>query len=162
VVRARASPSRRTIALGCALREAVGTANPGPALTAELRALREALLDAVPRTTAEPASHDPERWLGPRLDALADSLRAVATRPSSPSSRSSSPSAAPPAASTHGGGTGSLRDADKLLAQVRRIERSLVAVVGAAVEQRADPLLAGKLVQIIELLGQLDARLSAR
>jgi len=36
-------------------------------------------------------------------------------------------------------------------------------VVGAAVEQRAgDTLLANKTVQIIELLEQLDARLSTR
>jgi hypothetical protein len=54
-------------------------------------------------------------------------------------------------------------DSQQLLAQVRRIEQSLVPVVGAAVEQRAgDTLLANKMVQIIELLEQLDARLSAR
>jgi len=52
-------------------------------------------------------------------------------------------------------------DAKAILAQVRRIEDTLKPVVGAAVEQRAgDTLLANKMVQIIELLEQLDARLS--
>ncbi len=132
------------------LREAVAGAAPTADLADELRALREAILRSVMRTSAEAAAHDPERWLGPRLDALADSLRAAA---------------ASAVQSAHGAGTmaGSVLDAQQLLAQVRRIEQSLVPVVGAAVEQRAgDTLLANKMVQIIELLEQLDARLSAR
>jgi hypothetical protein len=105
------------------------------------------------RTSAEAASRDPASWLGPRLDALTESLRA---------------SAASAAHAARGGGvtgnaTGNVIDAQQLLAQVRRIEQSLVPVVGAAVEQRAgDTLLANKMVQIIELLEQLDARLSTR
>jgi ATPase involved in DNA repair/ATPase family associated with various cellular activities (AAA) len=132
-----------------ALREAVGTANPTAELTAELRALREAVLRVVSRSSADAASRDPQTWLGPRLDALAESMRHAA------------------ASATHaarGGhpGPGSVLDA-QLLQQVRRIEQSLVPVVGAAVEQRAgDTLLANKMVQIIELLEQLDARLSMR
>jgi hypothetical protein len=63
--------------------------------------------------------------------------------------------------SAPGSAPGSAIDAQRLLEQVRRIEQSLVPVVGAAVEQRAgDTLLANKMVQIIELLEQLDARLS--
>ncbi|HEX3761581.1 MAG TPA: hypothetical protein VHW23_22945 [Kofleriaceae bacterium] len=134
-----------------ALREAVAGAAPTADLADELRALREAILRSVMRTSAEAAAHDPERWLGPRLDALTDSLRAAA-------------SAHPPQAGGLAGAVaGGVIDAQQLLAQVRRIEQSLVPVVGAAVEQRAgDTLLANKMVQIIELLEQLDARLSAR
>ena len=59
------------------------------------------------------------------------------------------------------GRPGPIIDAKDLLEQIKRIERSLVPVVGAAVEQRAgDTMLANKMVQIIELLEQLDARLS--
>ena len=48
-----------------------------------------------------------------------------------------------------------------LLSQIRRLEDTLVPVVGAAVESRAgDQVLAQKMVQIIELLEQLDARIS--
>jgi len=134
-----------------AIRDAVGAAAPTAELADELRALREAMLRAVMRTSAEAASHHPERWLGPRLDALADSLRASAA------CRGGPPGSAP------GNAMGNAIDAQQLLAQVRRIEQSLVPVVGAAVEQRAgDTLLANKMVQIIELLEQLDARLSTR
>jgi hypothetical protein len=137
-----------------ALREAVAGAAPTADLADELRALREAILRSVMRTSAEAAAHDPERWLGPRLDALADSLRAAAA---------SAAQSGPTGGSVAGSVTGSAIDAQQLLAQVRRIEQSLVPVVGAAVEQRAgDTLLANKMVQIIELLEQLDARLSVR
>ena len=132
-----------------ALREAVGSANPNAELTAELRALREAVLRVVTRTSADAASRDPQAWLGPRLDALAESMRHAAA------------SATQAARGGHPG-PGSVLDA-QLLQQVRRIEQSLVPVVGAAVEQRAgDTLLANRMVQIIELLEQLDARLSMR
>ena len=141
------------------LREAVGSAAPTADLADELRALREAMLRAVMRTSAEAASKDPERWLGPRLDALADSLRASAARGAGPAGGQAGGAAGGLAS----GVPGSVIDAQQLLAQVRRIEQSLVPVVGAAVEQRAgDTLLANKMVQIIELLEQLDARLSTR
>ena len=138
-----------------ALRETVGAANPTAEVVDELRELREAVLRAILRTSSETASHHPERWLGPRLDALAESLRTAARSAAHP---------APPARSpAGGGGPGTVIDAQQLLAQIRRIEQSLVPVVGAAVEQRAgDTLLANKMVQIIELLEQLDARLSPR
>src|SRR5687767_8686591 len=61
-----------------ALREAVGTANPNAELTGELRALREAVLRVGMRTSADAAARDPQAWLGPRLDALAESLRSAA------------------------------------------------------------------------------------
>jgi hypothetical protein len=139
------------------LREAVAGAAPTADLADELRALREAILRSVMRTSAEAAAHDPERWLGPRLDALADSLRAAAA------TAQAAQGAGSIAGSAAGGVAGTAIDAQQLLAQVRRIEQSLVPVVGAAVEQRAgDTLLANKMVQIIELLEQLDARLSAR
>jgi hypothetical protein len=140
------------------LREAVAGAAPTADLADELRALREAILRSVMRTSAEAAAHDPERWLGPRLDALADSLRAAAA-----SAAQSAAGDGPLAGSFAGAAAGMAIDAQQLLAQVRRIEQSLVPVVGAAIEQRAgDTLLANKMVQIIELLEQLDARLSAR
>ena len=140
-----------------------------PELTSEVRELRGAVLQAAGKA-AESSS---EQWLGPRLDALAawmaDSLRsraptgeiegwlgprldalAESLRTHAKSSNGDSP---------HGHGN-KMIDAEALLAQVRRIEDTLVPVVGAAVEQRAgDTLLANKMVQIIELLEQLDARL---
>lgn len=135
------------------LRDAVAGAAPTADVADELRALREAMLRAVMRTSAEAASHDPERWLGPRLDALAENLRASAAS-AAHAARGGAPAGHAP---------GNVIDAQQLLAQVRRIEQSLVPVVGAAVEQRAgDTLLANKMVQIIELLEQLDARLSTR
>jgi hypothetical protein len=55
---------------------------------------------------------------------------------------------------------GMVVDTQALLAQFRRIEDTLRPVVGAAVEQRAgDTMLANQMVQIIELLEQLGARL---
>jgi hypothetical protein len=63
-----------------AIRGALGTANPTAELTDELRALREAMLRAVMRTSADAAQRDPAAWLGPRLDAIAESLRAFAAR----------------------------------------------------------------------------------
>jgi hypothetical protein len=52
--------------------------------------------------------------------------------------------------------------AEQLIGQIRRLEDTLVPVVGAAVESRAgDQALAQKMVQIIELLEQLDARVVA-
>ncbi|HEY0191188.1 MAG TPA: DNA repair ATPase [Kofleriaceae bacterium] len=129
-----------------ALRETVDRANPGAELADELRALREALLD----TLARPAV-DPQAWLAPKLDALVESLRTTASSVARTAGRG-------------GGhpGPGTVLDA-QLLQQVRRIEQSLAPVVGAAADQRAgDTLLANKMVQIIELLEQLDARLSLR
>jgi hypothetical protein len=140
-----------------ALRETVGAANPTAEIVDELRALREAMQRAVLRS-AQAASHDPEHWLGPRLDALAESLRAARStaHPAPPRSPAG-------AGGLSGGVPGGVIDAQQLLAQIHRIEQSLVPVVGAAVEQRAgDTLLANKMVQIIELLEQLDARLSLR
>ena len=140
------------------------TLGPGP-MVQEVRELREALL----RTLGKPATPppDPEKWLGPRLDALAEGLEhrdseawlgprldALAAWLAETFRKHSEP--LPP--KSHGP---DVIDAQQLLEQVKRIERSLVPVVGAAVEQRAgDTLLANKMVQIIELLEQLDARLS--
>jgi hypothetical protein len=75
------------------------------------------------------------------------------------------PAPEPPSGNGNGGhaSAANLAAAQELLAQVRRIEDTLVPVVGAAVEQRAgDQALALKMVQIIELLEQLDARLGGR
>ncbi len=123
------------------IREALGHTSPTE-LTGEVRLLREAILRAVMKTSQEAAERDLEPWLRPRLDTLAESLRIAGT---------SKPT----------GTTSSVPDAGQILAQVRRIEQSLVPVIGNAVEQRAgDTLLANKMVQIIELLESLDARLS--
>jgi hypothetical protein len=127
-------------------------------LGAELGAIKSALTIAAKQASADAATRDPEEWLAPRLDALTESLRAHAARPIE---------ALVPANGGRGNGNGN-GDHDKaaaaeLLAQVRRIEETLVPVVGAAVEQRAgDQALALKMVQIIELLEQLDARLGGR
>jgi hypothetical protein len=86
-----------------------------------------------------------ERWLAPRLDALAEALRGHAENLRHAPRLGTDP--------------GSI-DPDALLGQIRRIEETLLPVVGAAVESRAgDTLLANKMVQIIELLKSLDARL---
>jgi hypothetical protein len=109
----------------------------GTDLALELRGLREALHKFVVESSAP-------TWLGERLDALTQALRSVGERP-----------AATPTAS------GDNWDAAAVAAHVQRIETSLVPVVSAAVDQRAgDTLLANKMVQIIELLEQLDARLA--
>jgi hypothetical protein len=85
-----------------------------------------------------------QHWLAPKLDAIAESLRGHAGSIATP---------------RLGTDPGSL-DPEALLAQIRRIEDSLMPVVGAAVESRAgDTLLANKMVQIIDLLKHLNARL---
>jgi hypothetical protein len=127
-------------------------------LGAELGAIKGAVTLWAKQSSADAATRDPEDWLAPRLDTLAESLRAHAARPVEVTPRGNG-----------GGGNGngdhaasaaSAASAAELLAQVRRIEETLVPVVGAAVEQRAgDQALALKMVQIIELLEQLDARL---
>lgn len=130
-----------------ALRSTLGNGAGTAHLTVELRELRETLLRAAAESATHAARRDPSAWLSDRLDAIADGLRALAERPQ------------PPVA-VHGTPADNW-DAAALLAQVKRIESSLVPVVSAAVEQRAgDTLLANKMVQIIELLEQLDARLT--
>ncbi len=102
-------------------------------------------LGEIGRTLALPKAPpvDSETWLGPRLDALAAWLAETVNNHAAP-------------AATSGNG-----ESQHLLQQIRRIEQSLVPVVSAAIDQRAgDTLLANKMVQIIELLEQLDARLS--
>ncbi len=64
--------------------------------------------------------------------------------------------------SSHGphGGDNKVIDSQALLAQFRRIEDTLRPVIGAAAEQRAGgTLLANQMVQIMELLEQLGARI---
>jgi hypothetical protein len=121
-------------------------------LTHELRGLREVIVLAAKQTSADAAKRDPESWLGPRLDALAESLKAQAE----------TVHVVDGGGGGNGGGmAGKRTDAEAILAQVRRIESSLVPVVGAAMQQReGDQVLANKMVQIIELLEQLDARLA--
>src|SRR5690606_13331381 len=101
-------------------------------------------LDALAAWLAESSrsrATELEGWLGPRLDALAAGVQAAAT----PGPR---------------GGDPRVLDTQALLAQFRRIEETLRPVAGAAAEQRAgDTLLANKMVQIIELLEQLGARI---
>ena len=112
----------------------------------ELGSIQKALVERVP-------TPDSEAWLGPRLDALAAWLAETVK------TRAATAAAAPTPAPFNG--TASSAEAQQLLQQVRRIEQTLVPVVGAAVDQRAgDTLLANKMVQIIELLEQLDARLT--
>ncbi len=140
----------------------------GPApLVQEVRELRGALLQALAQQSpssepwlaprldalAEGLEHrDSEAWLGPRLDALAAWLAETFRKHSEPL----------PATTLKGtGSTPAVIDAQRLLEQIKRIEQSLVPVINTAVEQRAgDTMLANKMVQIIELLEQLDARLS--
>jgi len=90
--------------------------------------------------------------VAPKLDAIADSLPIHAEHMCVQASSA-------PHAPRLGTDPGSI-EAEALLAQIRRIEDPLLPVVGAAVESRAgDTLLANKMVQIIELLRTLDARL---
>ncbi len=132
-----------------AIRAALGTVGGSAELGKEVRDLRDAMTMAAKKASADAATRDPEDWLAPRLDALAETLRAQVARPQREP--------------THGGNgetAAAAAAAAELLAQVRRIEETLVPVIGAAVEQRAgDQALALKMVQIIELLEQLDARL---
>ncbi len=134
------------------LRDTIGGTKPDD-LTRELRELREALLRAVMKQSADAAQRDPEGWLGPRLDALAEGMRRQAA--AVPAAAAAPKSDVPKGAM--------VIDAEKLLAQVRRLEQSLGPVISAAADQRGgDTLLANKMVQIIELLEQLDARLDKR
>jgi len=136
-----------------AIRSTIGNGTNTASLNAEIRDLRDAVLHLTKRATEETAQRDPAHWLGGRLDALAHSLKVLAERPQQVEVRQS----ALPAAHTNGDNW----DAAQLLAQIRRIETFLLPVVKAANEQRdSDTVLANKMVQIVELLEQLDARLT--
>jgi hypothetical protein len=131
------------------LRSALGNSD---SLNTEIRDLRDAVLHLTKRTTEEAAARDPQQWLGQKLDTLAKSLRALAERPQQVEVRQ---------ATAPNGGNGDNWDAAQLLAQVKRIETFLMPVVKHANEQRnVDTVFANKMVQIIELLEQLDARLT--
>ncbi len=92
--------------------------------------------------------------LAVELRSLRDALQAIIERPAPPPIVVEKPI-------VHKHDSGDNWDAAAVAAQIRRIESSLVPVVSAAVDQRAgDTLLANKMVQIIELLEQLDARLA--
>jgi hypothetical protein len=118
------------------LREVVGNTQQ-PQLLAEIRNVADTVRQATNHLSAQSAARDPESWLGPRLDNLAawlaDSLKH----------------------SNGGGGKPSnVVDVSELRAYLQRIEQTLEPVAGG------DTLLANKMVQIIELLEQLQARLS--
>ncbi len=102
-----------------------------------------------PARTGNGSDPELERWLAPRLDAIVESLRHAQSFTGNGNGNS-------PRLGTDPGSI----DPEQLLGQIRRIEQTLLPVVGAAVESRAgDTLLANKMVQIIELLKTLDARL---
>ncbi len=67
-----------------AIRTALAAASPTAELGGEVRALRQAVVAAAQRATADDATRDPEGWLGPRLDALAASLRGAVERAPAP------------------------------------------------------------------------------
>ncbi len=167
-----------------AIKQTIASSKPAE-LTSEVRELRGAVIQAG--VTAAGSNRDAESWLGPRLDQLAawmaETLRgnhgngmetwlAPKLDALAESLRASSEARAIEAADATSRvieldtpkfrpDDGLMVDAKAILAQVRRIEDSLAPVVGAAVEQAAgDTMLANKMVQIIELLEQLDARLS--
>ncbi len=142
-----------------AIRAALADPKGSLEVTNELRQLREVMIQAARKTMTDMAGRDPQAWLAPRLDALAEGLHRQSVTMAA---------AAQSAVAAQSNGDAKLDDhtnanAEWLLAQVRRIESTLVPVVSAAVDQRAsDTVLANKMVQIIELLEQLDARLSLR
>jgi hypothetical protein len=64
-----------------AIRTALAAPGPTAELGGEVRALRQAVVSAAQRATADDAAaRDPEDWLGPKLDALAAGLRSVVER----------------------------------------------------------------------------------
>jgi hypothetical protein len=137
-------------------------------LTSEVRELRGAVLAAAGRAAERAGDTSWESWLGPRLDALAAWLaeshrsRAVELEGWLGPRLDALTAGLRSAVASHGphGGEHKVIDSQALLAQFRRIEDTLRPVVGAAAEQRAgDTLLANQMVQIIELLEQLGARL---
>jgi ATPase involved in DNA repair/ATPase family associated with various cellular activities (AAA) len=141
------------------IRSALGAASNTESLNAEIRDLRDAVLHLTKRSAEEAAARDPQAWLGDKLDTLAKSLRVLAERPQQVEVRQS----ALPAGATNGGSHPENWDAAQILAQVKRIETFLMPVVKHANEARdVDTVFANKMVQIIELLEQLDARLSTR
>ena len=110
-----------------------------PLLAQEVRELRGALAKGL-------EARDSEAWLGPRLDALAAWLAETFRK------QLGTPTPA---------GPGPVIDAQALLSQFRRLEQSLQPVLATAAENRGDTnVLANKMVQIIELLEQLDSRLT--
>jgi hypothetical protein len=131
-------------AIKAAITSAAQTAATPPPTETWLAPRLDALAAWLAETTRD-RSAGAEAWLGPKLDALAAALRTGPGRDA-----------------RNGNGSGP-HDTSELLAQVRRIEASLRPVVGAAAEARAgDTLLANQMVQIIELLEALDARLRIR
>jgi hypothetical protein len=140
-----------------AIRSTIGNGTGTASLNAEIRDLRDAVLHLTKRATEETAARDPQAWLGERLDTLAKSLRALAERPQQVEVRQS----ALPAQANGGAAHPENWDVAQLLAQVKRIETFLMPVVKHANEAReVDTVFANKMVQIIELLEQLDARLT--
>ncbi len=148
----------------------------------ELRQLRGTVVAIAKKLVAESMTRDPETWLGPRLDALTAGLQAAAARPVhveiNDGDSGGNGSAAGPAhggristgghqsgyqsANVPGGGGGAITT-ESLIAQLRRLEQTLIPVASAAVDQRAgDQALAVKMAQIIELLEQLNFRLTPR
>jgi ATPase involved in DNA repair/ATPase family associated with various cellular activities (AAA) len=155
-----------------AIREALGTDQTGE-LRGEVERLRETLTNISERWSieeslraekllADAAERDIEGWLRPRLDALTQAMRArpAAAAGSGVDGHGAAPGGAVPAPPQPGL---SATDKRQLHDQFLRIERMLSPVAGAAADQRAgDTLMANKMVQIIELLEQLSARLGIR
>ena len=142
------------------LREVVGNTQQ-PQLLAEIRGVSETLRLAANHLSAQAATHDPAQWLAPRLDQLSQALAGrdiegwLGPRLDNLAAwLADSVKHANGNGSGGGGGRSGVVDVSELRAYLQRIEQTLVPVAGG------DTLLANKMVQIIELLEQLQARLS--
>ncbi len=207
--------NRSVAALGeelAAIKTALGQAGGGGGeVGEELRQLRSTMIAIAKKIVNETTTRDAETWLAPRLDALAASLQAAATRTPEEARRDHGGGAAagsavglgaglgrggngspPPivtgghvsgygddpatvpaggispslgggtSASIPGGGGGAITT-ESLVAQLRRLEQTLMPMVGASVgQQGGDLALAIKMNQIIELIEQLSFRLTPR
>jgi hypothetical protein len=126
-------------------REALGNGQGVSQLAPELRALRDVVAAAAMRASADAAAKDPEDWLGPRFEALTRAL-AEMRQPVSIEVMNQ----APPGVQ------------ELLEQQILLVEKAVMPVVHAVARDRGDgQALAAQMMQIIELLQDLDARMRA-
>jgi hypothetical protein len=127
------------------IKEALGNGHGVSQLAPELRALRDVVAAAAMRASADAAAKDPEDWLGPRFEALTRALSEM-RQPVSIEVQNQ----APPGVQ------------ELLEQQILLVEKAVMPVVHAVARDRGDgQALAAQMMQIIELLQDLDARLRA-
>jgi MoxR-like ATPase len=127
------------------IKDALGNGHGVGQLAPELRALRDVVAAAAMRASADAAAKDPEDWLGPRFEALTRAL-AEMRQPVSIEVMNQPPPGVQ----------------ELLEQQILLVEKAIMPVVQAVARDRGDgQALAAQMMQIIELLQDVDARLRA-